>query len=135
MLFLLDKTFSRIWSSECSPTGRFTQKILFALKAFSQYCSSTSLYVFLKLLANDYSACQTQMKNGFKATNFVDQLSYILQTPEEVKGFSNFAVNVEGINVTDCASGRGSIATCQLLITNPLASFTIQVCYYKFKFE
>ncbi len=68
------------------------------------------------------------MENGFKAANVVDQLSFILQTPGEVKGFSNFAVHVEGINVTDCTSGRGSIATCELLITNPLASFTIQVC-------
>ncbi len=67
------------------------------------------------------------MGNGFKAANVVDQLSFILQTPEDVKGFSNFAVHVEEINVTDCRSGRGSIATCVLLIINPLASFTIQV--------
>ncbi len=128
MLFLIGITSSRIWSSECSPTGRFTQELLCALKFFSHYCHSTSLYEFLKLLANDYSACQTQMENGFKAANVVDQLNYILQTSEDIKGFLNFAVHVEGINVTDCISGRGSIATCELLITNPLASFTIQVC-------
>ncbi len=68
-----------------------------------------------------------QVKQSFKATNVVDQLSHILQTPEEVKGFLNFAVHVEGINLTNCLSGHGSIATCALLITNPLASFTIQV--------
>ncbi len=67
------------------------------------------------------------MENGFKAVNVVDQLSFILQTPEDVKGFLNFAVQMEGINVTDCRSGRGSIATCVLLIINPMASFTIQV--------
>ncbi len=75
------------------------------------------------------------MENGFKATNVVDQLSHILQTPEEVKGFLNFAVHVDGINVTNCISGRGSIATCELLITNPLASFTIQVYQCKVEFE
>ncbi len=77
--------------------------------------------------ADDYSECQTRMENGHNAPSIDEQLSYILQTPADVKGFLNFAVQVEGISVTGCRPDYGSITVCELLIINPMASFTIQV--------
>ncbi len=71
-----------------------------------------------------------QMQNGQNAPNIVELLSFILQTPEDVKGFLNFAVQMEGINVANCRAGPGSVATCELLMVNPMASFTIQVWLY-----
>ncbi len=86
--------------------------------------------MFLKLLADDYSECPIQMQNGQNALDIVELLRNILRTPEDVKGFLNLAVQVEGINVTGCRTGPGSIATCELLMVNPCASFTIQVWLY-----
>ncbi len=68
-----------------------------------------------------------QMQNGQNTPNIVELLSKILQTPEVVKGFLNFAVKMEGINVTGCRPGHEPTATCELLIVNPIASFTTQV--------
>ncbi len=68
-----------------------------------------------------------QMQNGQNAPNFAELLRNILRTPEDVKGFLNFAVQMEGINVTGCKPGHEPTATCELLIVNPIASFTTQV--------
>ncbi len=86
---------------------------------------------FIAFLADDYSECAMQMENGHNAPDIAELLRNILRTPEDVKGFLNFAVQMEGINVTDCRAGPGSVATCELLMVNPLASFTIQVWLYK----
>ncbi len=93
------------------------------------------LYSYTLLLADDYSDCPMQMQNGQNAPNIVELLSFILQTPEDVKGFLNFAVQMEVINVTDCRPDYGSTATCELLVVNPIASFTIQVWLYRIELK
>ncbi len=81
----------------------------------------------LFFVADDYSECQTRMENGHSTPSIDEQLSFILQTPADIKGFLNFAVQVGGISVTGCRPDYGSITACELLIINPMASFTIQV--------
>ncbi len=82
---------------------------------------------FLEPLVTDHSECPMKMQNGQNAPNIVELLRYILQTPEDLKGFVKFSVQVEGLNVTGYRPGHGPIVTCELFITNPLASYTIQV--------
>ncbi len=60
------------------------------------YC--TLLLLLLKFLADDYSECPMQMQNGLNAPNIVELLSYTLRTPDDVKGFLNFAVQMEEMN-------------------------------------
>ncbi len=84
-------------------------------------------FMVLKPLADDYPECQMQMENGSNTHNVTRQLSYILQTPEYIKGFSNFAVQVEGLNVMDCRLDHWFTAACELRIINPRAQYTLQV--------
>ncbi len=84
----------------------------------------------LKPLADDYPECQMQMKNGSNTHSVTRQLNHILQTPEYIKGFSSFAVQIEGLNVTDCTLDHWFFAACELHIINPRAAYTIQVNKY-----
>ncbi len=96
-----------------------------AISKFSLHLYPYTLrYLLSKPLGDDSSECQMQTENS---PYVVEQLRYILQTPEDAKGFVNFAVEVEGLNLTNCRPGLRSIATCQLLIVNPMASFKTQV--------
>ncbi len=72
-----------------------------------------------------------QMENGHNAPDIAELLRNILRTLEDVKGFLNFAVQMEGINVTGCRPGHEPTASCELLMVNPIASFTTQVYQYR----
>ncbi len=84
-------------------------------------------FIAFKLLVDGYLECQAQMENGTSAHNATKQLVHILQTPEDVKGFFNFALQVEGFNVTDCRLDHLFIGACKLLVLNPTAAYIIQV--------
>ncbi len=81
----------------------------------------------LKPLADDHPECLMQMEIGSNTHNVTRQLSHNLQTPEYIKGFSNFAVQVEGLNVMDCRLDHWFTATCELRIIHPREQYTIQV--------